>query len=55
MVFVFEICYHFFNVVDMVTKTVSIIYFLSSLCSRSIFSNGALGYNLSVFFGPFII
>ena len=32
----------------MVIKTVNIIYFFSKLCSRSIFSNGADGYNLSV-------
>ena len=34
----------------MVIETVYIVYFFSSLCSRSIFSNnGALEYSLSVF------
>ena len=28
MVFVFEICYHFYNVINMVIKTVNIINFL---------------------------
>ena len=50
MVFVFEICNHFFNNINMVIKTLNIIYFFSNRFSKSIFSNnGAEGYNLSVF------
>ena len=50
MIFIFEVSNHFFNVIDMVIKTINIVQFFSSLCSRSIFSNnGALGYNFCVF------
>ena len=56
MVFVFEICNHFFNVFDMVIKTVNIIYFFCSLFSKSIFSNsGADGYTLSVFVSIYMV
>ena len=49
MAFIFEANNNFFNVVDMVIKTVNIICFLSNRCSKSLISNGELGYNLSVF------
>ena len=50
MVFVLEVSNHFFNVVDMVNKTVNIIHFFPRLCSRSVSSNsGANGYFISVF------
>ena len=55
MVFVFEICNLFFNVINMVIKTVNIIYFFSNRFSKSIFSNnGAVGYNLSHFCSIYI-
>ena len=48
MVSVFEKCYQFFDVTDMLIETVNIIYFFSNLCFKSKFhSNGADGYNLS--------
>ena len=49
MDYVFEVCNHFFNVDDMVFETVNIVYFFSNRCSKSINSNVADGYNLSVF------
>ena len=55
VVFVFEVCDHHFNVVDLVIKTVNIVYFFSNLCSRSSFSNGAFGYNVSVFWSIYYI
>ena len=48
MVFIFDVGNHFFNVVDMAIKNVKIIYFFSSLCSKSLLSNGAVGFNLSI-------
>ena len=50
MVFVIEVGDQFFDVVDMVIKTVKIIYFFSYLCSKSVFSNKvADGYKFVVF------
>ena len=45
--FIFEMFYHFFNVGDRVNKTNYI--FFCNLCSKSFFSNGAEGNNLSHF------
>ena len=48
--FAFEVFTHFYNVVDMVIKTIYIILFFSSLCFKSMFySSGELGYILSHF------
>ena len=56
IIFVFEERNHFFNVIDMVIETVDIIYFFSNLCSNLIsFSNGADGYNPSVFWSICIV
>ena len=51
MVFVFEVRIHFFNVITWVFETIYIIQFFSVLCSKSkfLFSNGADGYNMSIF------
>ena len=44
-----------FNVVNMVTKTVNITYFVFNRCSKSIFSKVADGYNLSFFCSIYIV
>ena len=51
MIFLFKVSNHFIIVVYMVTKTINIIFF-SNCCSKSIFSAGSDGYNLSAC-GPF--
>ena len=48
--FIFEVSNHFFNVVDMVIKTVYVIYIFSNECSKALFSNGAEAFRRSVFF-----
>ena len=55
-VFVFEICAHFLSFIDVVYKTVDMIYFFNR-CSKSIFlfSNGADGYKLSVFASIYMV
>ena len=51
VVSIFEVCNHFFNVVDMVIKTINILYFFSILRSKSkfSFSNGTDRYKFSHF------
>ena len=39
VVFIFEICNHFFNIVDMVFIAIYIICFFSNRCSKSLFFN----------------
>ena len=48
MIFILEICYHFFDDIIWDIKPIYIIYFFSNRCSKSAFSNGALGYNSNV-------
>ena len=55
MIFAFEVSNHLFNVADMVIKTVNIICFFCSPCSKSSFSNGADGYDLSVLCSFYIV
>ena len=56
MVFVIEVCEHFFKVVDMVFENIYIIQFFSNRYSNSIFfSDGADGYNLTQFSSFFSI
>ena len=50
MIFVFEVCNHFFNVVNRYIEGVHIIKFLSNQCSESLFSNGADGYSFVFLF-----
>ena len=54
MIPVFKISYPFLNVVDMVIKTITINHFLFLIVVLKLFSNGALGYNLSVFCSNYI-
>ena len=54
MVFVFEICNHFFNVINMVIKTVNIVHFFNRFSRSIFFNNGADGYNLSHFCSVYI-
>ena len=49
MYFLVEVCDQLFDDAVVVFKTTYIIQFLSERCSKSLFSNGADGYNRSVF------